>query len=231
MRTADMLDLPVPKIKGGKPETIVAEPNDFQKAYMKVLAERSEQVHSGAVDATKDNMLKITGEARLLGLDVRCLNPEAPNYPDSKVNLLIQKVMEIYTQTTPQKGVQAIFCDIAVHGDNETEELSEGNEQKSKKPKAEKTEDGKFSVYNYIKAELIRRGIPADEICFAGDADTVKKQNEMKAQLRSGTKRIVLSSTSKLGTGANIQNKLVALHNLDIPWKPSDVDPTQRNVS
>lgn len=224
MRTADMLDLPVPKIKGGKPETIVAEPNDFQKAYMKVLAERSEQVHSGAVDATKDNMLKITGEARLLGLDVRCLNPEAPNYPDSKVNLLIQKVMEIYTQTTPQKGVQAIFCDIAVHGDNETEELSEGNEQKIKKPKAEKSEDGKFSVYNYIKAELIRRGIPADEICFAGDADTVKKQNEMKAQLRSGTKRIVLSSTSKLGTGANIQNKLVALHNLDIPWKPSDLE-------
>lgn len=224
MRTADMLNLPVPKIKGGKPETIVAEPNDFQKAYMKVLAERSEQVHSGVVDPTKDNMLRITGEARLLGLDVRCLNPEAPNYPDSKVNLLVQKVMEIYTQTTPQKGVQAIFCDIAVHGDNEAEELSEGGERKAKKPKPEKTEDGKFSVYNYIKAELIRRGIPADEICFAGDADTVKKQNEMKAQLRSGTKRIVLSSTSKLGTGANIQNKLVALHNLDIPWKPSDLE-------
>ena len=224
MRTADMLNLPVPKIKGGKPETIVAEPNDFQKAYMKVLAERSEQVHSGAVDATKDNMLKITGEARLLGLDVRCLNPEAPNYPDSKVNLLIEKVMEIYTQTTPQKGVQAIFCDIAVHGDNEAEELSEDGEQKAKKQKSEKTEDGKFSVYNYIKAELIRHGVPTDEICFAGDADTVKKQNEMKAQLRSGTKRIVLSSTSKLGTGANIQNKLVALHNLDIPWKPSDLE-------
>lgn len=224
MRTADMLNLPVPKIKGGKPETIVAEPNDFQKAYMKVLAERSEQVHNGSVDATKDNMLKITGEARLLGLDVRCLNPEAPNYPDSKVNLLIQKVMEIYTQTTPQKGVQAIFCDIAVHGDNEAEDISEGDERKAKKPKPEKTEDGKFSVYNYIKAELIRRGVPADEICFAGDADTVKKQNEMKAQLRSGTKRIVLSSTSKLGTGANIQNKLVALHNLDIPWKPSDLE-------
>lgn len=224
MRTADMLNLPVPKIKGGKPETIVAEPNDFQKAYMKVLAERSEQVHNGSVDATQDNMLKITGEARLLGLDVRCLNPEAPNYPDSKVNLLINKVMEIYTQTTPQKGVQAIFCDIAVHGDNEAEELSESNEKNVKKAASEKLEDGKFSVYNYIKAELIRRGVPADEICFAGDADTVKKQNEMKAQLRSGTKRIVLSSTSKLGTGANIQNKLVALHNLDIPWKPSDLE-------
>ena len=224
IRTSEMLDLPVPKIKGGKPETIVAEPNDFQKAYMKTLAERSEQVHNGSVDATVDNMLRITGEARLLGLDARCLNPEAPNYPDSKVNLLIEKVMEIYTQTTPQKGVQAIFCDIAVNGDNEAEVLSEGKEQKNKRPKAEKTEDSKFSVYNYIKAELIRRGVPADEICFAGDADTVKKQNEMKAQLRSGAKRIVLSSTAKLGTGANIQNKLVALHNLDIPWKPSDLE-------
>ncbi len=130
--------------------------------------------------------LLYTGEARLLGLDVRSLNPEAPNYPDSKVNLLINKIMEIYTQTTQQKGVQAVFCDIAVNGDNEAEELSEGGEQKAKKAKAQKSEEGKFSVYNYIKAELIRRGVPADEICFAGDADTVKKQNEMKAQLRSG---------------------------------------------
>ncbi len=227
IRTADMLHLPVPEIKGGKPETIVATTNDFQKAYMQVLAERSEDVHNGSVDAKVDNMLKITGEARLLGLDARCLNPEADNYPDSKVNLCIDKVMEIYTQTTAQKGVQAIFCDIAVNGDNEQEEQTD-----DKKPKKVKPDDeGKFSVYKYIKAELIRRGIPADEICFAGDADTSKKQNEMKAQLHSGTKRIVIASTSKLGTGANIQNKLVALHNLDIPWKPSDVEHTSRNIN
>lgn len=191
---------------------------------MQILAERSEMVHNGSVDATVDNMLKITGEARLLGLDARCLNPDAENYHDSKVNLCIDKVMEIYTRTTAQKGVQAIFCDIAVNGDNEQEELTDDKKQKKVKP----NDEGKFSVYNYIKAELIRRGIPKDEICFAGDADTTKKQNEMKAQLRSGTKRIVIASTSKLGTGANIQNKLVALHNLDIPWKPSDVDPTSR---
>ena len=224
IRTADMLNLPVPEIRGGKPETIVATTNDFQKAYMQILAERSEMVHNGSVDATVDNMLKITGEARLLGLDARCLNPDAENYHDSKVNLCIDKVMEIYTRTTAQKGVQAIFCDIAVNGDNEQEELTDDKKQKKVKP----NDEGKFSVYNYIKAELIRRGIPKDEICFAGDADTTKKQNEMKAQLRSGTKRIVIASTSKLGTGANIQNKLVALHNLDIPWKPSDVDPTSR---
>ncbi len=220
IRTADMLNLPVPEVKGGKPETIVATTNDFQKAYMQILAERSEAVHNGSVDATVDNMLKITGEARLLGLDARCLNPDAENYPDSKVNLCIDKVMEIYTRTTAQKGVQAIFCDIAVNGDNEQEELTDDKKKKTVKP----NDEGKFSVYNYIKAELIRRGIPKDEICFAGDANTTKQQNEMKAQLRSGTKRIVIASTSKLGTGANIQNKLVALHNLDIPWKPSDLE-------
>lgn len=224
IRTADMLDLPVPEIAGGKPQTIVAKPNDYQKAYMKVLAERSEAVHRGSVDAKVDNMLKITGEARLLGLDARCLNPEAENYPDSKVNLCINKVMEIYTNTTAQKGVQAIFCDIAVNGDNEQDEQIEDEKSKGKKAEVKKTDDGKFSVYNYIKAELIRRGIPENEICFAGDADNQRKQNEMRAQLRAGSKRIVIASTSKLGTGANIQNKLVALHNLDIPWKPSDLE-------
>ena len=204
IRTADMLNLPVPEIEGGKPQTIVAKPNDVQKAYMQVLAERSEAIHSGAVDPAVDNMLKITNEARLLGLDARCIMQNAENYPDSKVNLCINKIMEIYEQTAEQKGVQAIFCDIAVNSD-----------------------DGRFSVYDYIKEELIRRGIPENEICKAGDAETQKQRNEMYAQLRSGTKRIVLASTSKMGTGANIQTKLAALHNLDIPWKPSDIE--QRN--
>ena len=206
IRTADMLNLPVPEIEGGKPQTIVAKPNDVQKAYMQVLAERSEAIHSGAVDPSVDNMLKITNEARLLGLDARCIVPNAENLPDSKVNLCIDKVMEVYEQTAEQKGVQAIFCDIAVNSD-----------------------DGRFSVYNYIKEELVRRGVPAEEICAAGDAETQKQRNEMYAQLRSGTKRIVLASTSKMGTGANIQTKLAALHNLDIPWKPSDVEHTKRN--
>ena len=204
IRTADMLKLPVPEIEGGKPQTIVAKPNEFQQAYMQILAKRSEVIHSGAVDPTQDNMLKVTHEARLLGLDARAINPRTENTPDSKVNLCIDKVMEIYQTTAEQKGVQAIFCDIAVNSD-----------------------DGRFSVYDYIKAELQRRGIPASEICTAGDAKDQKQRNEMFAQLRSGKKRIVLASTSKLGTGANIQTKLAALHNLDIPWKPSDLE--QRN--
>lgn len=204
IRTADMLKLDVPELEGGKPQTIVAKPNDFQKAYMQVLAQRSEDIHSGSIDPAVDNMLKVTHEARLLGLDARAINPEAENTPDSKVNLCIDKVMEIYKNTEEQKGVQAIFCDIAVN-----------------------STDGKFSVYDYIKEELQRRGIPANEICTAGDAKDQNQRNEMFSQLRAGQKRIVLASTSKLGTGANIQTRLAALHNLDIPWKPSDLE--QRN--
>ena len=204
IKTSDSLNLPVPDIKGGKPQTIVASPNDFQKEYLQILAQRSERIHSGAVDPSEDNMLKITHEARLLGLDARTLNPEAENSPNSKVNLCIDKIMEIYQKTSADKGVQAVFCDIAI---NNT--------------------DGRFSVYDYIKEELIKRGIPKDEICFAGDAKDQKQRNEMQAQLRAGSKRIVLASTSKLGTGANIQTRLAALHHLDIPWKPSDLE--QRN--
>ena len=204
IRTQEMLNLPVPEITGGKPQTIVAQPDEFQKAYVQLLAARSEAIHSGAVEQTEDNMLKITHEARLLGLDARCINPEAENSPTSKVNLCIDKVMEIYKKTEEQKGVQAIFCDIAVNDD-----------------------DGKFSVYNYIREELQRRGVPASEICAAGDAKNQEQRNEMFSELRAGKKRIVISSTAKLGTGANIQTRLAALHNLDIPWKPSDLE--QRN--
>lgn len=206
IRTAEMLKLPVPEIQGGKAQTVVAKPNEFQQAYMQILAERSEAIHNGTVDPTVDNMLKITHEARLLGLDARCLNSEAENYPDSKVNMCIDNIIKIYNDTTEQKGVQAVFCDIAVNDDN-----------------------GRFSVYDYIRDELVRRGIPADEICAAGDAHNQKQRSEMYAQLRSGTKRIVLASTTKMGTGANIQTRLAALHHLDIPWKPSEVEPIQRN--
>ncbi|MCM1060920.1 MAG: DEAD/DEAH box helicase family protein [Eubacterium sp.] len=204
IRTADMLKLPVPEIEGGKPQTVVSKPNDFQKAYVQILAERSEEIHSGTVEPTEDNMLKVTNEARLLGLDARTINPNAENYPDSKVNMCIDNILKIYEETKEQKGVQAVFCDIAVNGD-----------------------DGKFSVYDYLRSELVRRGIPADEICAAGDASNQKQRNEMYAQLRSGSKRIVLASTTKMGTGANVQTRLAAMHHLDIPWKPSDLE--QRN--
>lgn len=203
IRTADMLKLPVPNIIGGKPQTIVAKPDEFQKAYIQELAERSEYIMSGNVDPRVDNMLKITHEARLLGLDARAVNPEAENRPDSKVNLCIDNIMKIYDETTAEKGVQIVFCDIAVHGDEE---------------------QGKWSVYDNIKDELIKRGMPEKEICFAGDAKNQKERNEMYAQLRNATKRLVISSTQKMGTGANVQTRLAALHHLDIPWKPSDLE-------
>ncbi len=205
IRTAEMLNLPVPEIEGGKPQTVLAKPNEFQQEYVKVLAARSEQIHAGNVDPHDDNMLKITSEARLLGLDARCINPAAENDPDSKVNLCIDRVMDIYDQTSEKKGVQVIFCDIAIHDKN-----SKGQPA--------------FSVYNYIREELIRRGIPAEEICAAGDAANAQQRTEMFSQLNSGAKRVLLASTSKMGTGANFQQKLCALHNLDIPWKPSDLE-------
>lgn len=239
IRTADMLKLPVPEIEGGKPQIIAAKPDEFQKAYMTVLAERSKLIHNQLVDPKDDNMLKVTNEARLLGLDSRCLNINAENSPNSKVNLLINKVMEIYEDTTDTKGVQAIFCDIAVHGEtkealDEKQIEAEGSEVKSDDPEAEETADEteeldeereleadeqsemlydvKFSVYKFIKEELVRRGVPENEICFAGDAKNQSARLEMYAQLRSGNKRIVLASTTKMGTGANIQTKLCALH-------------------
>lgn len=208
IRTPDMIKLPIPEIKDGKAQTIVAKPSEFQEAYVQQLAERSDKIHSGAVDPKDDNMLKITHEARLLGLDARCINPDAENDPTSKVNLCIDKIMEIYNRTNDTKGVQAVFCDIAI---NDTD--GEG------KPA--------FSVYKYIREELERRGIPADEICAAGDAKNDAQRTEMMSQLNSGKKRIIIASTSKMGTGANFQHKLCALHHLDIPWKPSDLE--QRN--
>lgn len=204
IQTADMVQLPVPKMLGGKPQIIVANPSDFTRAYMKTLAARSERIHSGSVEPSVDNMLKITHEARLLGLDPRCLNPNAENAPDSKVNKCIDNVCRIYEKTAVQKGVQVIFCDIAIGAS-----------------------DGRWSVYDCIKSELERRGIPSSEVCAAGDATTDERRAKMFAQLRSGEKRVIIASTPKLGTGANVQDRLAALHHLDIPWRPSDLE--QRN--
>lgn len=205
IRTAEMLKLPVPEIEGGKPQTILSKPNEFQQEYVKILAARSEEIHKGNVDPHIDNPLKITGEARLLGLDARCINLNAENDPNSKVNMCIERVVDIYNNTADKKGVQVIFCDVAINDKNTKGEPA-------------------FSVYNYIREELTRRGIPADEICAAGDAANAQQRTEMFSQLNSGTKRVLLASTSKMGTGANFQQKLCALHNLDIPWKPSDLE-------
>lgn len=200
IQTADMLKLPVPKIETGKPIVVTSKPDERQKAYMKELATRSETIHSGTVDPRQDNMLKITHEARLLGLDTRCIFKDAQPAPDSKVMKLIDNLEKNYKNTMTEKGVQIVFCDIAINED-----------------------ETHFSVYKAIKQALMERGIPEKEICFAGDAKTDKARDEMFKSLRKGKKRFIIASTSKLGTGANIQDRICAIHHLDIPWKPSDL--------
>lgn len=200
IQTADMLKLPVPKIETGKPIVVTSKPDERQKAYMKELATRSETIHSGTVDPRQDNMLKITHEARLLGLDTRCIFKDAQPAPDSKVMKLIDNLEKNYKNTMTEKGVQIVFCDIAINED-----------------------ETHFSVYKAIKQALMERGIPEKEICFAGDAKTDKARDEMFKSLRKGEKRFIIASTSKLGTGANIQDRICAIHHLDIPWKPSDL--------
>ena len=200
IQTPDMVKLKVPELTTGKPIIVSSKPDEFQKMYMQELAKRSEAIHSGCVDPREDNMLRITHEARLLGLDCRCLNPNAIPAPDSKVNKLLENLEKLYHQTEKEKGVQIVFCDIAVNEDAQH-----------------------FSIYQAIKDELIKRGIPREEICFAGDAKTDKARADMYEQLRKGEKRFILASTSKLGTGANIQDRICAIHHLDIPWKPADL--------
>ncbi|WP_278643823.1 LPD25 domain-containing protein [Ruminococcus bicirculans (ex Wegman et al. 2014)] len=200
IQTADMLKLPVPKLETGKPIVVTSKPDERQKAYMKELATRSETIHSGTVDPRQDNMLKITHEARLLGLDTRCIFKDAQPAPDSKVMKLIDNLEKNYKNTMTEKGVQIVFCDIAINED-----------------------ETHFSVYKAIKQALMERGIPEKEICFAADAKTDKARDEMFKSLRKGEKRFIIASTSKLGTGANIQDRICAIHHLDIPWKPSDL--------
>lgn len=204
IKTQDMLNLDVPKIKGGEATIVVSQPDNHQRIGIENLAARSEDIHSGMVKPWQDNMLKITGEARLLGLDSRCMFPEAEYNPDSKIASLVNNVINIYKEKENYKGVQVVFCDIAINSDN-----------------------GKFSAYDEIKRELIKNGIPEIEICFAGDAKNEKQRKQQHEELRRGDKRVVIGSTSKLGTGVNIQDRLCAIHHLDIAWKPSDFE--QRN--
>ena len=202
IRMGDTVSIPnIPTMKGGKVQIVKSPIDELQKEYMKVLAQRSERIHSGGVDSKEDNMLKVTHEARLLGLDGRTINPDWKPDPDCKVMKLCDNLENIYKETDKDKGVQIVFCDIAIHDTN-----------------------GRFSVYKAIKDELENRGIPRDEVCFAGDAKNDAERTKMFEQLRKGEKRVIIASTSKLGTGANIQDRIAAIHHLDIPWKPSDLE-------
>ena len=201
IKTSDQLHLPVPEAKF---ETVVAKPSDLQKEMVQGLSKRAAEIHSGAVDASVDNMLCVTNDGRKIGLDVRLMNPMLPDDPDSKLNVCVRNVLKIWEEGKDQKLTQLLFCDLST-------------------PK----NDGNFNVYDDIRKKLIAAGVPESEIEFIHNADTEAKKAALFSKVRSGDVRVLLGSTAKMGAGTNVQQRLVAVHHLDVGWKPSDM--TQRN--
>ena len=201
IKTSDQLHLPVPEAKF---ETVVAKPSEIQKEMVQELSKRAAEIHSGAVDASVDNMLCVTNDGRKIGLDVRLMNPMLPDDPDSKLNVCVQNVLKIWEEGKDQKLTQLLFCDLST-------------------PK----NDGNFNVYDDIRKKLVAAGVPENEIEFIHNADTEAKKAALFSKVRSGDVRVLLGSTAKMGAGTNVQSRLVAVHHLDVGWKPSDM--TQRN--
>ena len=198
IKTADMLDLPVPEVEY---HNIAVKPSQIQKDMVASLAERAEAIRAGGVDARIDNMLKITNDGRKLALDQRMLNEMLPDDEGSKVNACINEVYHIWEENTDKRSTQLLFCDLST-------------------PKGE----GVFSVYTDIRKKLIERGIPESEIRFIHEADTEAKKQELFKKVRKGEVRILLGSTAKMGAGTNVQNKIIASHDIDCPWRPSDLE-------
>ena len=201
IKTSDQLHLPVPDAKF---ETVVVKPSEIQQDMVQALSERAAEVHSGSVDPSVDNMLKITSDGRKIGLDQRLMNSALPDDPNSKLNACVNNVLRIWNDTKEQKLTQLIFCDMST-------------------PKG----DGSFNVYDDIRTKLLNAGVPEQEIEFIHNADTENKKAELFSKVRSGQVRVLLGSTAKMGAGTNVQTLLVAVHHLDVGWRPSDM--TQRN--
>ena len=201
IKTSDQLHLPVPDAKF---ETVVVKPSEPQKAMVQELSRRAAEIHSGNVDASVDNMLCVTNDGRKIGLDVRLMNSMLPDDPDSKLNVCVRNVLKIREEGKDQKLTQLLFCDLST-------------------PK----NDGNFNVYDDIRKKLIAAGVPENEIEFIHNADTEAKKAALFSKVRSGDVRVLLGSTAKMGAGTNVQQRLVAVHHLDVGWKPSDM--TQRN--
>ena len=201
IKTSDQLHLPVPEARF---ETVVAKPSEIQKEMVQELSKRAADIHSGIVDASVDNMLCVTNDGRKIGLDVRLMNPMLPDDPNSKLNVCVQNVLKIWEDGKDQKLTQLLFCDLST-------------------PK----NDGNFNVYDDIRKKLIAAGVPENEIEFIHNADTEAKKAALFSKVRSGDVRVLLGSTAKMGAGTNVQSRLVAVHHLDVGWKPSDM--TQRN--
>ena len=204
VQTADMLNLPVPEAEYINE---VLKPSETQQEMVSSFADRAERVRNGNVDPRTDNMLKITNDGRKLALDQRLINDLLPDEPESKVNLCVENAYQVWEESTPDKSTQLIFCDLST-------------------PKA----DGTFNVYDDVREKLVAKGIPREEIAFIHEANTETKKAELFAKVRSGQVRILLGSTPKLGAGTNIQDRLIALHHLDCPWKPSDLEQQEGRI-
>ena len=204
IKTPDMLKLDVPEAVY---ENVVLKPSEFQKDVVASLADRAEMVRNGGVDSTVDNMLKITNDGRKLALDQRLINPMLPDDENSKTSVCVEKAFAIYEEETETKGAQLIFCDLST-------------------PK----NDGNFNVYDDIKQKLMSKGVPENEIAFIHDANTETKKADLFAKVRSGDVRFLLGSTAKMGAGTNVQDRLIALHHLDVPWRPSDIEQQEGRI-
>ena len=198
IKTADMLELPVPEAHF---HNVAVKPSEMQKEMVASLAERAEKVRGGGVDSSVDNMLKITNDGRKLALDQRMLNDMLPDFEGSKINACVDNIYRIWEETADKKSAQLVFCDLST-------------------PK----NDGTFSVYNDIRKKLIERGVPESEVRFIHEADTDVKKKELFQKTRKGEVRVLLGSTQKMGAGTNVQDRLIALHDVDCPWRPSDLE-------
>ena len=225
IKTADQLNLPTPEVEY---HNIVAQPTEHQQEMVKALSERASLVHSGTVDPSQDNMLKITSDGRKLGLDQRIVNQMLPDEPGTKVNQCVDNIMQIWRDGKADKLTQLVFCDISTP------------QAKAPASKAAKTLDNPllhalegsvplpeqepvFTVYDDIRQKLIAQGMPADQIAFIHEANTEVRKKELFSKVRTGQVRVLLGSTAKMGAGTNVQDRLVALHDLDCPWRPGDV--------
>lgn len=208
IKTADQLKLPRPNAVY---HNVVAQPTEQQKALVQTLSERAARIHNGRVDPSLDNMLKITSDGRKIGLDQRLVNPLLPNAPNSKVNLCVENVLRIWREGQLQKLTQLVFCDFSTP-------------KQSRAAQDTLETQGGFSVYEDIRAKLIAGGIPPEQIAFIHDADTEVKKKTLFAKVRTGQVRVLLGSTAKMGAGTNVQDRLIALHDLDAPWRPGDLE-------
>jgi N12 class adenine-specific DNA methylase len=207
VQTAEMLDLPRPKLEGGKPHIVACPMSDEQHALQDALVERYERLRSQKVDPREDNALAITTDGRKLALDARMLSGTAPDFPGSKINTLVENVLAVWKRTAETRGTQIVFCDMGVNP----------------------TPWG-FSAYEEIVRKLIDRGIPREQIAAIGDADTDAKKQALFEKVRQGSVRVLIGSTQKLGTGTNVQKRLVAVHHLDAPWKPAEVEQREGRI-